>query len=48
MPDEVKEKITVIPVATVEDVLRETIGIRLPRMEHLVYDGNDVPGTYTI
>ena len=48
VPDEVKEKITVIPVATVEDVLRETIGIRLPRMEHLVYDGNDVPGTYTI
>jgi ATP-dependent Lon protease len=39
VPDEVKEKMTIIPVATVEDVLRETIGISLPKMEHMLYNG---------
>ena len=42
VPDEVKEKMTIIPVATVEDVLRETIGISLPKMEHMLY--NEAPG----
>jgi ATP-dependent Lon protease len=39
VPDEVKEKMTIIPVATVEDVLRETIGISRPKMEHMRYNG---------
>ncbi len=35
VPAEVKNQLTVIPVETVEDVLRETIGISLPRIEHV-------------
>jgi ATP-dependent Lon protease len=27
--------LTVIPVETVEDVLKETLGISLPRIEHI-------------
>ncbi|MDF3003008.1 MAG: endopeptidase La [Bacillota bacterium] len=35
VPEEVKEQLTVIPVETVEDVLKETIGISMPRVEHV-------------
>lgn len=35
VPEEVKEQLTVIPVETVEDVLKETIGITMPRIEHV-------------
>ncbi len=35
VPDEVKKQLTVIPVETVEDVLRETLGISMPRIEHV-------------
>jgi ATP-dependent Lon protease len=35
VPDEVKRDIDIVPVETVEDVLRETIGISLPRIEHV-------------
>lgn len=35
VPEEVKEQLTVIPVETVEDVLTETIGITMPRIEHV-------------
>ena len=35
VPAEVKEHLSVIPVETVEDVLRETLGISLPRIEHM-------------
>ena len=35
IPDEVKNELTVIPVETVEDVLKETLGITLPRIEHI-------------
>jgi ATP-dependent Lon protease len=35
VPSEVKEQLTVIPVETVEDVLRETLAITLPRLEHV-------------
>lgn len=35
VPAEVKEQLTVIPVETVEDVLKETLGISLPRIEHI-------------
>ena len=35
VPAEVKDQLTIIPVETVEDVLRETLGISLPRIEHI-------------
>ncbi|MEE0954579.1 MAG: endopeptidase La [Eubacterium sp.] len=48
LPEEVKAQIEIIPVATVEDVLRETIGVELPRPEHPYYTGSTVkPGTGT-
>jgi len=34
VPAEVRDAMTITPVETVEDVLRETIGIALPRIEH--------------
>jgi ATP-dependent Lon protease len=34
VPEEVKQAIDIVPVETVEDVLRETIGVCLPRIEH--------------
>ena len=36
MPDEVKKDLTVIAVETVEDVLKETLGISLPRLEQVL------------
>lgn len=35
VPAEVKDQLTVVPVETVEDVLKETLGISLPRIEHM-------------
>ncbi len=35
VPEEVKSQLTVISVETVEDVLKETLGISLPRIEHV-------------
>ncbi len=35
VPEEVKKQLTVIPVETIEDVLKETLGISLPRIEHV-------------
>ena len=35
VPAEVKDQLTVVPVETVEDVLKETLGISLPRIEHI-------------
>lgn len=35
VPEEVKEQLTIIAVETVEDVLKETIGISMPRVEHV-------------
>ena len=35
VPEEVKRQLAIIPVETVEDVLRETLGISLPRIEHV-------------
>lgn len=35
VPEEVKNQLTVIPVETIEDVLKETLGISLPRIEHV-------------
>lgn len=35
VPEEVKKQLTIIPVETIEDVLKETLGISLPRIEHV-------------
>jgi len=35
VPEEVKSQLTIKTVETVEDVLRETLGITLPRVEHV-------------
>ena len=37
VPEEVKKTIRIIPVGTVEDVLRETIGVELPRIDHMFF-----------
>ena len=39
VPEEVKSQLTITTVETVEDVLRETLGISLPRVEH-VFNSN--------
>jgi len=36
VPQEVKDQLTIIPVETIEEVLKETIGISLPRLEKVV------------
>ncbi len=38
VPESVKSKLEIIPVHTVEDVLRETLQIALPPMEHHLVD----------
>lgn len=35
VPEEVRNELTIIPVEAAEDVLRETLGISLPRIEHV-------------
>jgi len=36
VPEETKQGLTIIAVETIEDVIRETIGIALPRMEQVL------------
>ncbi|MDW2796792.1 endopeptidase La [Clostridium boliviensis] len=36
VPEETKEGLTIITVETIEDVIRETVGIALPRMEQVL------------
>ncbi len=36
VPEEVKKELTIIPVETIEDVLKETLGISLPRIQHVM------------
>ncbi|MDF1495979.1 endopeptidase La [Caproiciproducens sp. CPB-2] len=38
IPDEVKEKIRIVAVETIEDVLREALGIALPKPEYVMPD----------
>lgn len=40
VPEEVKNRLTIIPVETIEDVMKETIGISLPRIEHVLMQKN--------
>ncbi|MGC4020125.1 MAG: endopeptidase La [Muricomes sp.] len=35
LPDEVKNEINIVPVETIEDVMRETLAISMPRLEQL-------------
>ena len=35
VPEEVKNSIKILPVETIEDVLKETLGISLPRIDHV-------------
>lgn len=42
VPAEVREAIDIRPVETVEDVLRETLDISLPRMEHLAWQAGGI------
>ncbi len=46
VPEEVKNQLTIIPVETVEDVLKESLGIFLPRIEH-VYLQKGVNGLFS-
>ncbi len=48
VPEEIKEQLEVVAVANVEEVLHETLGIALPRVEHVLYsmaEGQQVPGS---
>ncbi|WP_143318295.1 endopeptidase La [Clostridium sp. HBUAS56017] len=47
VPEEVKEQITIIPVETVEDVLKETLGITLPKIERVFNPKNFIEGTFS-
>lgn len=46
VPEEVKEELTIVPVETVEDVLKETLGISLPKIEHVFNANNLLQGTF--
>jgi ATP-dependent Lon protease len=36
VPADVREKLTIIPVETAEDVLREALDLSLPRLDHVL------------
>ncbi|WP_160688618.1 endopeptidase La [Clostridium sp. C2-6-12] len=46
VPEEVKSELTIIPVETVEDVLKETLGISLPKVEHIFNPNNLLQGSF--
>ena len=48
VPEEVKNELTIVPVETVEDVLRETLGISLPRIEHVFNPNSLVEGSFSV
>lgn len=37
VPEEIKSQLTIIPVSTIEDVLKETLGLQLPRMDQVLW-----------
>lgn len=50
VPEEIQAQLAIVPVENVEDVLREALGIELPRIEHVLYrlgDGQRAPGGIT-
>lgn len=48
VPEEVKNELIILPVETVEDVLRETLAISLPRIEHAFDPQKLIEGSYSI
>ena len=48
VPEEIKNQLTIITVETVEDVLRETLGISLPRVEHVFNPNISTEGTFNV
>ncbi len=44
VPQDVKDLLTIVPVETVEDVLRETIGISMPRIEQMLGERPAISG----
>ena len=48
VPEEVKNELTILPVETVEDVLRETLEISLPRIEHAFDPKKFIEGSYSV
>ena len=48
VPEEVKSQLDIKTVETVEDVLRETLGISLPRIEHVFNSNISTEGTFNV
>ncbi|PRR83898.1 endopeptidase La [Clostridium vincentii] len=48
VPEEVKSQLTILTVETVEDVLRETLGISLPRVEHVFNPSGSTEGVFNL
>ncbi len=46
VPEEVKNQIIIITVETIEDVLRETLGISLPRLEQIISSKEIFQGSF--
>lgn len=46
VPEEIKNQLSIKTVETVEDVLRETLGISLPRVEHVFNSNISTEGTF--
>ena len=46
VPEEIKNQLSIKTVETVEDVLRETLGISLPRVEHAFNSNISTEGTF--
>ncbi|OOM80432.1 endopeptidase La [Clostridium sp. BL-8] len=48
VPSEVREQLNIIPVKTVEEVLKETLGIALPKVEHVFSPVNFAQETFNM
>lgn len=48
VPEEVKNELTILAVETVEDVLKETLGITLPKIEHIFNHNISIEGTFNV
>jgi len=48
VPEEIKNQLTIKDVETVEDVLRETLGISLPRVEHVFNPNISIESTFNV
>jgi ATP-dependent Lon protease len=48
VPEEVKNQLTILAVETVEDVLRETLGITLPKIDHIFNNGISTQATFNV